>query len=91
MKLYTAVTYNLKMCMKEDNPDPKNIKGDNSREKMICVGGDILCDLTQNTYLVTSLHKRFGSLKIVVKFWSFKSLDSAAHINTRCSHTASAM
>jgi len=31
MKLYTVVVYNLKMCMKEDNPGPKNIKVDNPR------------------------------------------------------------
>jgi len=31
MKLYTIVVYNLKMCMKEDNPSLKNIKVDNPR------------------------------------------------------------
>jgi len=29
MKLYTVVEYDLSMCMKEDYPGPKNIKGDN--------------------------------------------------------------
>ena len=28
MKLYTVVVNNLRMCMKEDNPGPTNIKGD---------------------------------------------------------------
>jgi len=26
------------MCMKEDNPGPKNIKGDNLRQMIICGG-----------------------------------------------------
>ena len=34
-------------CMKKDNPGLINIKGDNSREIIICVGcEEILCDLT---------------------------------------------
>jgi len=32
MKLYTVAVYNLRMCIKEDNSSPKNIKGDQSRE-----------------------------------------------------------
>jgi len=32
IKFYTVVVYDLRMCMKEDNPGlKKNIKGDNSR------------------------------------------------------------
>jgi len=38
MKLYTFAVYNLRMCMKESNPGQKNIKGDNSKEIIICVG-----------------------------------------------------
>mgnify|MGYP000405677926 CR=1 FL=1 len=40
--------------MKEDNPSLKNIKGDNSREIIICLGWEIiLIDLTHssNIYL----------------------------------------
>ena len=37
MKLCTVVVVNLRMCIKEDNSCPKNIKGDNSR-KIICGG-----------------------------------------------------
>ena len=29
MKLYTIVVYNLRMCMRKDNPGPKYFKGDN--------------------------------------------------------------
>ena len=29
MKVYTIVVYNLRMCMKKDNPGPKYFKGDN--------------------------------------------------------------
>ena len=29
MKVYTVVLYGLRMYMKEDNPGPNNIKGDN--------------------------------------------------------------
>ena len=29
MKFYTLAVYNLRMCMKEDNPGTKYIKGDN--------------------------------------------------------------
>ena len=28
--------YDLRMCIKQDNPPPKNIKGDNTREIIIC-------------------------------------------------------
>jgi len=35
MKLHTVVLYGVRLCMKEDNPVPKNIKGDNSRERII--------------------------------------------------------
>ena len=38
LKLYTVVVYNLRMCMKEDNPGPNNIKGDKLREIIICAG-----------------------------------------------------
>jgi len=36
MKLYTVVAYNLRMCMKLDNPGRKNIKEETSREITIC-------------------------------------------------------
>jgi len=29
MELYTVVLYDLKMCMKEDNPSTNFLKGDN--------------------------------------------------------------
>jgi len=32
MKLYTVEVYNLRMCMKEDNPGPKKFKGGNLKE-----------------------------------------------------------
>jgi len=38
MKLYTVMVYNLSMCMKEDNSGSTNVKGDNSREMIICAG-----------------------------------------------------
>jgi len=37
MKLYTVVVYNLRMCMKEDNPGLKNIK----RETNNSNGGEL--------------------------------------------------
>ena len=44
--------------MNEDNPGPKNIKGDYLREIIICVGWGILCDLTRSSilYFVTLLY-----------------------------------
>jgi len=36
MKLNTVVLYDVRLCMKKDNPVPKNIKGENSRERIIC-------------------------------------------------------
>jgi len=38
--------------MKEDNPRPKTIMGDNSWEIIICVGQGILCDLTDSSNLI---------------------------------------
>jgi len=38
MKLYTVVVYDPRMRMKGDNTRPKIIKGDNSREIIICAG-----------------------------------------------------
>ena len=32
MKLYTVEVYNLRMCMKGDNPGPKKFKGGNLKE-----------------------------------------------------------
>jgi len=32
MKFCTVVVYDLRMCMKEDNPGPNIFEGDNSRE-----------------------------------------------------------
>ena len=37
MKLYTALVYRLRMCIKEYNSGPKDIKGDNSQEIIICL------------------------------------------------------
>ena len=42
MKLDKVVVYKLKMCVKEINPGPKNIKGDNLREIIMCVGHGVL-------------------------------------------------
>ena len=36
MKLYTVAVYILKMSLKGDKAGPKNIKGDNSREIIVC-------------------------------------------------------
>jgi len=46
IKLYTVVLYDLRMCMKEDNPHFL-------REIIICAGqgNGILCDLTQSSSL----------------------------------------
>jgi len=38
MKLYTVAVYNLRICMKDDNPSLNYIKGDNSWEIIICAG-----------------------------------------------------
>jgi len=38
LKLNTVVDYEQRLRMKEDNPGPKHIKGDNSREIIICEG-----------------------------------------------------
>jgi len=38
LKLYTVVVYHLRMCMKEDNPGPTNIKGDNLKEIIMGAG-----------------------------------------------------
>jgi len=35
MKLYTVVVYDMRMCMKRDNPGWKSFKGDNH----LCVTG----------------------------------------------------
>jgi len=35
MNLNKVVVYDLRMCMKVDNPGSKNIKGDHSREIII--------------------------------------------------------
>ena len=37
LELYTVIAYNLSMGMKEDDPSPQNIKGDKSKEIIICV------------------------------------------------------
>ena len=46
IKLHTVVLYDLRMCMKEDNPHFL-------REIIICAGqgNGILCDLTQSSSL----------------------------------------
>ena len=47
MKLYTVLVYKLWMCMMKDNPGLKNIKGDYSRETIICAGqegGELMCE-----------------------------------------------
>ena len=38
MKLYTVEVFDPSMKIKEDNPGQENIKGDNSREIIICAG-----------------------------------------------------
>ena len=48
MNLYTVVVYSLRICIKEDNPGPKYIKRDNSREIIVLTGG-IVCDLTHSS------------------------------------------
>ena len=42
MKLITVVVYALRMCMKEDNPCPKYVKEDHSRETISCAGLTVL-------------------------------------------------
>ena len=37
MKLFTVVVYNLRMCLKEENPGLKCFKRDISKEIIICV------------------------------------------------------
>ena len=55
MKLYTVAVYDLRLCMKENNP----LKGDNQQCKM----GLIVCDLTNSscflgqTYLFIFMNK----------------------------------
>ena len=51
--------------MNEDNPGPKNIKGDYLREIIICVGWGILCDLTRS-YILYLLHYYTPSSKVSV-------------------------
>ena len=57
---YTVEVYDLRMCMKRDNPSPKNIKGDNSRELIICAwkggGGGIIWDFTHFNSGLTRLN-----------------------------------
>ena len=44
MKLYTVAVYVMMMCMKEDNPGPKYLKGDYSRDIIsIVVQGVSFC------------------------------------------------
>jgi len=38
MKLHTDAVYDLRMCMKEDNPNSKYFKGDNLRETIRSAG-----------------------------------------------------
>ena len=50
MRLYTCVVYDLRMCIKEYGHGLKDIKGDNSKEMIICAGWEgILCDLTRSS------------------------------------------
>ena len=51
---HTIAVYAIGMCIREDNPDPKNIKGDNSREMVICVEQGIVYDLTHSSSYLKS-------------------------------------
>ena len=53
MKLYSFVhlVYDLRMCVKEDNPGPKYFKGCNSREIISSAGQGFLCDLALSSSL----------------------------------------
>ena len=51
MKLYIVVVHDLRVCMKEDNPGLENIKGDHSKEIIICEGWGILYDSTHSSSL----------------------------------------
>ena len=49
MKLYTIVLYNLRMCLKGNNPGTQNIQEDNSREIIILRDRSVLCNLTHSS------------------------------------------
>ena len=51
IKLYTVALYGLGICMKEDNPGLKNIKGDN----YLCGMGLSFCDLVSNNYKLNNV------------------------------------
>ena len=56
MKLYSVVVFDLRMCMMGDNPGPKSIKGDNSRD-FFNVGESVLHLHTQLSVHVPFLIK----------------------------------
>ena len=66
MKFYTVVVYKLWMCYKEHNPGLKKIKGDNSRELIICVRQGILCDFTHSSNITILI---FYKSMDVVSLW----------------------
>ena len=73
MKLYSVVVFDLRMCMKGDNPGPKSIKGDNSRD-FFNVGQSVL-----------RLHTQ---LSVYVKFVPFliKKIFVSSALTARCTH-----
>ena len=49
MKLYTVIVYDMKMCMKKENPDSNYFKWDNwSYTLYSTAGGVSFCDLTDS-------------------------------------------
>ena len=65
LQLYTVVIYNLKMCMKEDNPSQKtimgdnlsqkNIKGDNSRKIIICMEQQVIFYMANSSDIILNV------------------------------------
>jgi len=49
MKLYTVIVQNMRMCMIENNPAPKNNKGEFKGDNELCRMRGILCDLTHSS------------------------------------------
>ena len=49
MKLYTVTVYNLRMCVKEENPCPKYFKWDNKRKLWT---GLSFCNLTHSSCFI---------------------------------------
>ena len=57
------------MCYKEHNPGPKKIKGDNSRELIICVRQGILCDFTHSSNITILIF--YKSIDVVSLWCNF--------------------